>query len=164
MYPNSTPGISNYPNSIYPQIQNSYPYNHPNLNSIYNQTTSTPVESTTLTGRMIDKVDEIMPNEVRMDGSLGYFPMKDLSAIYVKQWDQDANLVTVKYIPDPNIVKNNETAEAEQSNILNQILNQLDDIQSLLKQNNTNTNKFNKTHNKKNDVNKESKAEVTNNV
>ena len=150
MYTTSNQGIYNYPQTAYPQLQNNYNYQYPNVsrpnlvNAYNTQTslnpnqpssieTSTPVENGLL-GRIVDKTEEIMPSEIRMDGSLGFFPMRDLSAIYVKQWDQNANLQTVRYIPEV-VIQQSKEETIDQSQVLSQILDQLGDIQNLLKKN-----------------------------
>lgn len=172
MYPYNN-GANNYSQSAYPQMSNySYPY--PNntqrnntLNTYIPQPTNPTIQDNTqapldnnLVGRMVDKTDEIMPSEIRMDGSFGFFPMKDLSAIYVKQWDQNANLLTVRYVPDTTV----QQQENDQA-VLSNILDQLNDIQNLLKQNNykPRSNKSNYHKKSKNNHDKNKKA-VNDNV
>lgn len=144
MYPNSTA----YMQPTYPQIQNPYyPYysyrpnlynsQQPPVNSQQAPATPdmVPPISEGLIGRVVDTSEEIMPNEIRMDGSIGLFPMRDLSSIYVKQWDQNANLQTIRYVPEvvPESKLNNDNFNnQDQLNTLSQILDQLNDIQDLL--------------------------------
>lgn len=68
----------------------------PNTNQ-NQQTAPLPVG---ISGRTVNSVEEIKPNEVPMDGSISLFPMHDYSAIYAKQWSTDGLINTVKYIPD----------------------------------------------------------------
>lgn len=148
MYTPSNQGITNYPQTYYPQFQNNYGYPYQNMqrtNPLAQSTQPTVLPQTTeipqppvegLMGRIVGQVDEIMPSEIKMDGSLGFFPLKDLSAIYVKQWDQNANLQSVRYVPETvsNAQEENKNQD-DQMNTLYQILDQLGDIQDLLKQN-----------------------------
>lgn len=55
---------------------------------------STPVAI----GRFINSPDDIVPNEVPMDGRVSFFPLRDCSAIYAKQWDANGNIQTAKYV------------------------------------------------------------------
>lgn len=63
--------------------------------------TPPPPDISYLPGRVINHPDEIMPKEVPMDGSVSVFPLKDLSAIIVKGWNNQGQLVPVTYIPKP---------------------------------------------------------------
>lgn len=49
-------------------------------------------------GRMINNPDEVRPNEVPQDGSIGIFPLADMSGIYTKQWTA-SGLIETKYYP-----------------------------------------------------------------
>lgn len=53
-----------------------------------------------LPGRIITNMQEMRPQDVPMDGSPAVFPTNDGSYIYVKYWDQDCNLQTVRYKRD----------------------------------------------------------------
>lgn len=49
-------------------------------------------------GRMIYSPDEIMPQEVPMDGSVSLFPMHDWSCVYGKWWTSNWQIQTVKFV------------------------------------------------------------------
>lgn len=49
-------------------------------------------------GRMIYSLDEIMPQEVPMDGSVSLFPMHDWSCVYGKWWTSNVQIQTVKFV------------------------------------------------------------------
>lgn len=51
-----------------------------------------------LAGRVVNKLDDILPNEVPMDGTSSLFPLQDESAIFVKSWNADGTIRTVKYL------------------------------------------------------------------
>lgn len=53
-----------------------------------------------ISGRPVNNLDEITPQEVPMDGSVSLFPQNDYSAIYAKTWTKDGTIATVKYIPE----------------------------------------------------------------
>ena len=53
-----------------------------------------------ISGRMVNSADDILPNEVQMDGRNYYFPSFDGSCIYVKVWNKNGKLDMVKYVPD----------------------------------------------------------------
>ena len=53
-----------------------------------------------ISGRMVNSADDILPNEVQMDGRNYYFPSFDGSCIYVKAWNKNGKLDMVKYVLD----------------------------------------------------------------
>lgn len=79
-------------------------------------------------GRMVSSADEITPNEVPMDGSLALFPLTDGSAILARSWNRDGTISTVMYAPTQ--AQDNE--DNRSSITLNDIMQELDDIRSLL--------------------------------
>ena len=54
-------------------------------------------------GRFVENPQSITPQDVPMDGSIGVYPIKDCSAIYLKAWQQDGTIKTVKYIPEESV-------------------------------------------------------------
>lgn len=50
-----------------------------------------------LPGFFVEREDEIMAGDVPMDGSISYFPSKDLTHIYVRQWSQQGVLERLTY-------------------------------------------------------------------
>lgn len=85
-------------------------------------------QAQSLSGRIVKSVEEIVPNEVPMNGSIAVFPTSDMNAIFVKGWNQDGTISTVKYEP-----VSSEKVEDEASVTLADIMNQLTDIQDMLK-------------------------------
>lgn len=59
-----------------------------------------PVMPTAIPGRLVANADEIMPQEVPMDGSVSLFPQNDYSCIYAKTWTKEGTIATVKFIPE----------------------------------------------------------------
>lgn len=54
-----------------------------------------------MSGRVIQNINEVMPNDVKMDGSYSFFPVQDGSAIYVMRWSQDGSRIEqMRYIPE----------------------------------------------------------------
>lgn len=79
-------------------------------------------------GRMVSSVDEITPNEVPMDGSVALFPLTDGSAILARSWNRDGTISTIMYAPT-------QTQESEETTVavtLDDVMQELDDIRSLL--------------------------------
>lgn len=58
-----------------------------------------PAQCKGVTGRYVNTPDEIVANEVAMDGSFSLFPKNDLTEIYAKQWKADGTIQTVIYKP-----------------------------------------------------------------
>lgn len=50
-----------------------------------------------LPGYFIQNETEIMPKSIPMDGSISFFPFKDLSKIVIKQWDSNG-INTLSYV------------------------------------------------------------------
>lgn len=59
-----------------------------------------PVMPTAIPGRLVANADEIMPQEVPMDGSVSLFPQNDYSCIYAKTWTKEGTIATVRFIPE----------------------------------------------------------------
>lgn len=115
--------------------------NRPGYGSVYNPQPVQPVTSQNppadqvngpigLTGRIVQREEEITPSEVRMDGSIGVFPSADLSGIYVKYWDQNADFHTVRYVPE--VAHGSQDAEAAtDASIMPMLVQMSDQIQNL---------------------------------
>lgn len=54
--------------------------------------------SPTLPGCYVDSEDDIVPRDVPMDGSISFFPSKDLSKIYIRQWNKVGDLEHLTYV------------------------------------------------------------------
>lgn len=52
-----------------------------------------------INGRLVNSDNEIMPQEIPMDGSVSLFPAADYSCIYAKSWTANGTIQTVKFIP-----------------------------------------------------------------
>lgn len=82
-----------------------------------------------IAGRIVKSVDEVLPNEVPMNGSVAVFPTSDMSSIFVKGWNQDGTISTVRFAP----VVADDVIEQNDSVTLDDIMDQLTNIQDLLK-------------------------------
>ena len=52
-----------------------------------------------ISGRVVQAVETINPNEVPMDGSVAFFPKQDLTEIYAKSWNTDGTTRTLTFKP-----------------------------------------------------------------
>lgn len=52
-----------------------------------------------ISGRVVQAVETINPNEVPMDGSVAFFPKQDLTEIYAKSWNADGTIHTLTFKP-----------------------------------------------------------------
>ena len=66
--------------------------------TIYGQPLVPNPRPRTIPGRMIYSPDEIVPQEVPMDGSVSLFPMHDWSCVYGKWWTSNGQIQTVKFV------------------------------------------------------------------
>lgn len=53
------------------------------------------------TGRPIDDISSVTPNEVPTDGRIGIFPTQDMRTIYLKFWAPEGKIKTFKFDVDP---------------------------------------------------------------
>lgn len=67
-----------------------------------------------INGRIIDDVTQITASEIPMDGSVAIFPKKDLSEVYMKQWNANGGIQTLKFVPFIEKA-NNSTIETEKT-------------------------------------------------
>lgn len=105
MYQDRNMPPNNWNNGGYPpqnQQNGGYPRNAgqrlAQFNSPRNQMNSV------IPGRVVNSLDDIMPDEVPMDGSLAVFPQVDLNRIYAKGWT-DNGIVTVCYVPEQRLTE-----------------------------------------------------------
>lgn len=54
---------------------------------------------TSLNGRVVDNLDNIMASDVPMDGSFALFPRRDMSEVYIKYWTNEGKIATVVFKP-----------------------------------------------------------------
>lgn len=87
----------------------------------------------TLPGRQISSIDEIMPNDVPMDGSVSFFPVRDGSCVYAKYWNRQGTIDTVKFVPA--IATSEEETVNNQPDFVQEILRRLDKIEKSLNPN-----------------------------
>lgn len=115
MGPNNTGGMVFDPNPITRGMNVSMP-----MQQYYDPRQNPPK---TLTGRLVRGVEDIAPNEVPMDGSYGFFPVADGSAIYVSRWAPDGSRIEhLKFILDGAQTQNEKSFEQ-------QVLERLDKIE-----------------------------------
>lgn len=121
---NNTGPIWNFPQNTAQNTggfsQNTYTQPNP-YQPVWNRPT-TPV----LPGKIISSMQDIRPNEIPTDGSPSIFPANDFSCIFIKAWDQDGNIRTVKYVPE------NQTQQA--SNEFGLIMEKLNKLEVSLQQ------------------------------
>lgn len=84
-----------------------------------------------LYGRVVASPDDIMPNEVPMDGTPSLFPKEDFSCIYGRKWMPDGRIVPVTFVPQVETPVDPEPNQNGAS--LEEVLSRLSDIESLLK-------------------------------
>lgn len=107
------------------------------------------VQPSLINGRSVNNLEEITAQEVPMNGSLAVFPKKDGSIIYVKSTNGNGTIDTKKYVPAPegfiettipdNSIETPPPAISNQDlmTAMTNIQTQIDNINTLLKQNKT---------------------------
>lgn len=83
-----------------------------------------------LYGRVVVSPEDIMPNEVPMDGTPSFFPKADFSCIYGRKWMPDGRIVPVTFVP---MTETQDVVEENQNGAtMEEILDRLSTIQNLL--------------------------------
>jgi hypothetical protein len=131
-------GYQQQPNQNFqPQVVNPFQMNgmyQPTMNNtmpVYQQANLRSTDLHGLPGKIINSYNEITPNDVPMNGSVGVFLQSDYSCIYAKAWTSDGTITTVKYVPEKSP---QQESKPEPSN--DDIMKQLDDIKKMLKSRN----------------------------
>lgn len=87
-------------------LNNPYLYSQQNMNGYFGNPIMQPAQMAmnnvqrpinNLYGRVINTLEEVKPQEVPMDGSIGIFPTGDYSKIYTKYWDANGRICTEVY-------------------------------------------------------------------
>lgn len=130
MYGGGYNGYTNAPNPPqgYANDQMSQPYGTQNQSSMprLGGNASGQKSFPTLPGMLVNTPDDILAKDVPMDGSISLFLMSDLSAILAKQWNSKGSIDTVQFVR----AQNNEQASDD---VLSQIMERLDRIESAVK-------------------------------
>lgn len=90
-------------------------------------------------GKIVNSLDAINVNDIPMDGNVAFFPMQDMSKIFVKSWNAKTGLIdTIIYEPQiENNIKNELLDNNEinaNSNFNNVILERFDQIENKIDQ------------------------------
>lgn len=118
------PMYQQYPNPQaqgYQQFQNQ-PLNNPQIAQRMNNS---------IPGRLINDVNEVAPNEVSMDGTVSFFPLKDYSCIYAKIWNSDGTIGTYKFVPE-KIEQDKHVEQKPVSLDLSEVMKRFDKIENYL--------------------------------
>lgn len=117
----------------YPQPQPQQPYQMPMPQPPQppREPIPQPPKTPQITGRYVNNPNEIVAQEVPMDGSVGIFPQMDFSCIYAKAWNSDGTIQTVKFVPEPN-TEMIVPADNSAADILDNINKRLGKIEKLL--------------------------------
>lgn len=113
------------------------PFNQPQVPQNWSQPVTpvpapvqVPQQTPSIPCRVVGSLDEIRPNEVPMDGSLSIFVTNDLSRIYARCWNGKGGIDTVEFGRTQPVVE--PVGEETQTISLDQIMNKLDEISSLI--------------------------------
>ena len=68
-----------------------------------------------------------------MDGSISVFPMQDNSAIFVKRWNADGTIKTIKFVPDSTISDTASTSSISLEDISQELAEIRGDLAKVLK-------------------------------
>lgn len=87
-----------YPQNCYPGFN---PYNQVQSAGNFMQPQQSPSYARPMIiGKVVNRVEDVTPNDIPMDGSYGVFPIQDRSCIYLKRWNADGTISTEKYLKE----------------------------------------------------------------
>lgn len=89
-----------------------------------------PAMLASIPGRMVTNADEIVPQEVPMDGSVSLFPQNDYSCIYAKTWTKEGTIATMRFVPEQP--QNGEPKKSPLEERLDRINQQLESLNKKL--------------------------------
>lgn len=110
--------------------QNMSAYNQPQQYQPTVQLQNATAGNPSLLGRTVGNSNEISASEVPMDG-LGYFPISDGSAIFVKTWLGDGSIRTIEYVPKEPLEAVSEPTNGNYDAIMERFDKVEDAIQSM---------------------------------
>lgn len=125
------PYANNWGNGYYaPQIQ--YPQQMQQQQPMMNQNQqfqqqNTQQQAPSLLPRIVDKPEDIAPNEVPQDGRIYLFPLQDYSQIIAKVWDSNAMLHTYVFVQERR-----EEPKTD-ADTMKEVMQRLDNIEKLVK-------------------------------
>lgn len=93
---------------------------------------SQPVASLPFTGRYVQALTDIRPNEIPMDGRVALFPTMNLDEIYLKSWGVDGTIKTFRYVLDTSSDLNTVAPQQSVDN-WQQITSRLDQLEAMIK-------------------------------
>lgn len=131
-YPNPYQGsVYNPSSTLYPQIQQPPMLRNFSTPQTPTQPPAPMPQPSPITGRVVNSLNDVFPNDVPGDGTVALFPQSDYSVIYAKQWNTDGSISTIKYVPE---VQNEATNEQQVGGVaMTDIMDQLNNIEDLVK-------------------------------
>lgn len=81
-----------------------------------------------ISGRIVNSDNEIMPQEIPMDGSVSLFPTADYSCVYAKCWTTNGNIQTVKFVPAVEVISEAPVQEDPYA----PVMKRLNDIEGMI--------------------------------
>lgn len=121
-----------------PYYQNNYGYQQPQYQQMLPSQMSGTFQQQpqTISGRTVNRVEDIAVNEISMDGSMSFFPNANGQEIYGKKWNSDGTVSTILYRISTENPQATELSTADYYKKIEgnfeDILNQLDDIRSII--------------------------------
>ncbi len=95
---------------------------------------SQPSSTLPFTGRYVNALTDIRPNEVPMDGRVALFPTTNLDEIYLKSWGVDGLIKTFRYVLDTSADLNVVAPQQPSADNWQQISNRLDQLEAMVKE------------------------------
>lgn len=101
----------------------------PNTQQIYRNTQVTGLNQNGLSyiplqGHAVQSEQDILPKDVPMDGSAGWFPAQNLQYVIMRRWNNQGMFDTILYVPYQPEQENNQVS-TEQSASLNEFMAQI---------------------------------------
>lgn len=109
-------------------------YGPPGMQSNVTWGPSQPSSTLPFTGRYVQSLTDIRPNEVPMDGRVALFPTTNLDEIYLKSWGVDGLIKTFRYVLDTSADLNAVAPQQQTTDNWQQITSRLDQLEAMVKE------------------------------
>lgn len=120
-----------------------------------------PVQPEALSGRVINTIEDVQPNEIPMDGSWTFFPVASGQEIYAMTWNQEGKIIKLRYILEEKKDPDQLTAAViPNEEALQLIMGRLDELQEDIRRAKASYKPAKKHYNKPKPENKEGNVNV----
>lgn len=116
------------PQQQYYYYPTSTPYVIPQQQQMQFPNQTQPNRQSGIRGRIINSENEILPQEIPMDGTVSLFPMADFSCIFAKKWLSNGTIETQKYVLAIDVSPKPENNQPDVYNMIDERFGKLEGV------------------------------------